>query len=35
MQAYQDYFDGKLEDHHLSEEQLTADLKKLEGLPTV
>jgi tryptophan synthase beta chain len=35
MQAYQDYFDGKLEDHFLTEEQLTSDLKKLEGLPTV
>jgi tryptophan synthase beta chain len=35
MQAYQDYFDGKLEDHYLTDEQLTADLKKLEGLPTV
>ncbi len=35
MQAYQDYFDGKLQDHHLTDEELTADLKKLEGLPTV
>jgi tryptophan synthase beta chain len=35
MQAYQDYFDGKLTDHVLTEEQLTSDLKKLEGLPTV
>ena len=35
MQAYQDYFDGKLQDHHLTEEELTGDLKKLEGLPTI
>jgi tryptophan synthase beta chain len=35
MQAYQDYFDGKLTDHVLTEEQLTSDLKKLEGLPTI
>jgi tryptophan synthase beta chain len=35
MQAYQDYFDGKLQDHHLTEAELTGDLKKLEGLPTV
>jgi tryptophan synthase beta chain len=35
MQAYQDYFDGKLQDHHLTEAELTADLKKLEGLPTI
>jgi tryptophan synthase beta chain len=35
MQAYQDYFDGKLTDHVLTEDQLTSDLKKLEGLPTV
>jgi tryptophan synthase beta chain len=35
MQAYQDYFDGKLFDHHLTEDDLTAGLKQLEGLPTV
>jgi tryptophan synthase beta chain len=35
MQAYQDYFDGKLQDHHLTEAELTGDLKKLEGLPTI
>jgi tryptophan synthase beta chain len=35
MQAYQDYFDGKLHDHHLTDEELTGDLKKLEGLPTI
>lgn len=35
MQAYQDYFDGKLQDHFLTEEELTGDLKKLEGLPTI
>ena len=35
MQSYQDYFDGKLTDHYLTEEELTSDLKKLEGLPTI
>ncbi len=35
MQAYQDYFDGKLKDHYLSEEELTSGLKDLEGYPSV
>ena len=35
MQAYQDYFDGKLQDHYLTEDDLTVGLKELEGLPTV
>lgn len=29
MSAYKDYFDGKLVDHHLTEDQLTASLKEL------
>jgi tryptophan synthase beta chain len=33
MQAYIDYFDGKLSDHHLSEEDLKSGLKDLEGYP--
>jgi tryptophan synthase beta chain len=35
MQAYQDYFDGKLKDHFLSEEDLTSGLKDLVGYPSV
>jgi tryptophan synthase beta chain len=35
MQAYQDYFDGKLHDHYLTEDDLTVGLKQLEGLPTI
>jgi tryptophan synthase beta chain len=35
MQAYQDYFDGKLFDHHLTDDDLTVGLKQLEGLPTI
>jgi len=35
MQAYQDYFDGKLKDHFLSEEDLTSGLKELSGYPSV
>ncbi|MCC5931688.1 MAG: TrpB-like pyridoxal phosphate-dependent enzyme [Cyclobacteriaceae bacterium] len=35
MQAYQDYFDGKLQDHYLTKEELTSGLKELEGFPSV
>ncbi len=35
MQAYQDYFDGKLKDHFLSEEELTSGFKDLVGYPSV
>ncbi|NBU98232.1 MAG: TrpB-like pyridoxal phosphate-dependent enzyme [Spirochaetia bacterium] len=35
MQAYQDYFDGKLKDHFLTEEDLTSGLKELAGYPSV
>jgi tryptophan synthase beta chain len=35
MQAYQDYFDGKLQDHYLTKEELTSGLKELEGYPSV
>jgi tryptophan synthase beta chain len=34
MSAYQDYFDGKLQDHELTEEQLHAGLKELDT-PTI
>jgi len=32
MQAYADYFEGKLADHHLSQEELTANLQEIEAL---
>jgi tryptophan synthase beta chain len=32
MQAYADYMDGKLSDHNLTEEELTANLKELQPL---
>jgi tryptophan synthase beta chain len=35
MQAYQDYFDGKLKDHFLSEEELTSGIKELADYPSV
>ena len=35
MQAYQDYFYGKLKDHFLTEEDLTSGLKELAGYPSV
>jgi tryptophan synthase beta chain len=34
MSAYQDYFDGKLEDHELTEEELHSGLKELDT-PTI
>lgn len=33
LQAYQDYFEGKLTDHFLTDEQLKEYLKELEGFP--
>jgi tryptophan synthase beta chain len=35
MQAYQDYFDGKLHNHYLSKEDLTSSLKELEDYPVI
>ncbi len=35
MQAYDDFMAGKLQDHHLTEEQLKSGLRKLEGMPVV
>ena len=32
MQAYQDYFDGKLHDHSFSDEELQADLPNIAAL---
>ncbi len=32
MTAYQDYFDGKLQDHSFTDEELTAELASLEAL---
>jgi len=32
MAAYQDYFDGKLQDHVFTDEELTAEVDKLEAL---
>lgn len=32
MKAYQDFFAGKLSDHHLTEEELTANLGELQAL---
>ncbi|WP_353125502.1 TrpB-like pyridoxal phosphate-dependent enzyme [Parapedobacter pyrenivorans] len=32
MAAYQDYFDGKLQDHSFSDEELTSEIEKLEAL---
>lgn len=32
MAAYQDYFDGKLQNHAFSDEELTAEISKLEAL---
>lgn len=33
MQAYQDYFDGKLQDHQLDKEAIVTSLQQLEGYP--
>lgn len=33
MQAYMDYFDGKLSDHYLTDDELKSGLKELEGYP--
>jgi tryptophan synthase beta chain len=35
MQAYMDYFDGKLSDHFLTDEELKSGLKELEGYPSI
>ncbi len=35
MQAYNDYFDGKLKDHELTNEELTGSLKELADYPTI
>ncbi|CAN5159668.1 TrpB-like pyridoxal phosphate-dependent enzyme [soil metagenome] len=35
LQAYQDYFDGKLHNHHLSKEDLTSSLKELADYPAI
>jgi len=35
MQAYQDYFDGKLKDHFLTEEELKSGIRELSGFPAV
>ncbi len=35
MQAYQDYFDGKLHDHYLTEEELKSSLKELDAFPDI
>ncbi len=35
MQAYQDYFDGKLKDHFLNEEELKSGIKELADYPSV
>ncbi len=35
MQAYTDYFDGKLKDHHLTKEELTGSLKELADYPAI
>lgn len=35
MQAYQDYFDGKLKDHFLSDEELKSGIKELVGMPDI
>ncbi len=32
MQAYADYFEGKLEDHHFTDAELTANLAEIEAL---
>lgn len=32
MQAYSDYFEGKLTDHHFTDEELTANLAEIEAL---
>lgn len=32
MQAYADYFEGKLSDHYFTDEELTANLKEIEAL---
>jgi tryptophan synthase beta chain len=33
LQAYEDYFAGKLQDHYFTDEQLYQNLKELEGMP--
>ena len=35
MQAYQDYFDGKLKDHFLTEDELKSGIKELADYPSV
>lgn len=35
LQAYNDYFDGKLQDHYLTEEELKGSLKELDDYPPV
>jgi tryptophan synthase beta chain len=35
LSAYEDYFAGKLKDHHLTDDQLKEHLKELEGFPSV
>ena len=35
MQAYQDYFDGKLKDHYLTEEDLKSGIKELSDYPAI
>jgi tryptophan synthase beta chain len=35
MQAYADYFEGKLEDHHFTDAELTANLAEIEALQPV
>jgi len=35
MQAYQDYFDGKLKDHFLSDDELKSGIKELVGMPGI
>jgi len=35
MQAYQDYFDGKLKDHFLTEEELKSGIRELSGFPAI
>jgi tryptophan synthase beta chain len=35
MQAYSDYFDGKLQDHYLTEEELHGSLRELADFPAI
>ena len=35
LRAYEDYFAGKLQDHHYEQEELTKNLKELEDFPAI